>query len=191
VRFNYYYEKMIEFIKTQHTSGCITQYYAPADTNNILPGERVFYSTENAVIIDTAIKFIEENIPEDIQPLFIGPLLYEASTKSNSCGHFNAFLKDKNTGIGKMGGTLGAKTKAFETISIQKPILSEHSCNSEVYCSDANKLAHTINKHFDLVYLDPPYNELDYSSRYFMLNSIVNNEVNAQHISAMYLVFPM
>ena len=42
---------------------------------------------------------------------------------------------------------------------------------------DANVFATRIPKHFDLVYLDPPYNQHPYASNYFMLNTIVDSRL--------------
>jgi len=181
--FNKYYEGLQEYLSSNKIEGRIAKHYAPADSQNIQPGERVFYSKENAMIIDTATSYIKTEVPEHLRPLFWGPLFFEAVQKSNSCGHFNAFLKDKNTGLGKIGGTESSNIPAKKDIILSKPVLSENSCKVEVFNRDVNELANDLNRHFDLVYLDPPYNELNYSSRYFMLNAIVADEFDENSIS--------
>ena len=54
--------------------GIISQNYAPADDRNIRPGERAFYTTENARIIDT-LRAFTGTLDRALQPYFLGPLL--------------------------------------------------------------------------------------------------------------------
>ena len=45
------------------------------DDNNIMPDERVYFTRENAVMIDKMMYFIKNNIGEEYQKFFIGPLI--------------------------------------------------------------------------------------------------------------------
>ena len=56
-------------------SGIITKNYAPADDKNIQAGERVFYTHQNAVLIDTYRTLIDQFVPEEMQKFFLAPLI--------------------------------------------------------------------------------------------------------------------
>jgi adenine-specific DNA-methyltransferase len=57
--FNNYSVKLNNFIQDNPCCGIISKTYAPQNDNNILAGERVFYTTENAIRIDTTRAFID------------------------------------------------------------------------------------------------------------------------------------
>lgn len=157
-------------------SGLISQHYAPADDQNIQPGERVFYTTENARIIDTLRAFIG-TLEEDLQPYFLAPLLAEASVHNNTGGVFKGFYKDSKTGLGKFGGNgENALPRILGRIELQRPVLSDFDCQSHVFQMDAGVLVKGLPP-LDLVYLDPPYNQHPYGSNYFMLNVIAENRI--------------
>jgi adenine-specific DNA-methyltransferase len=139
------------------TDGPISTLYAPQDTNNIQKGERAFYTRENAIRIDTYRKAIDEVCPEEYKKFFLAPLLSEASIHTNTSGVFKGFHKDRNTGIGKFGGTRGnALERITGAITLNPPVLSGQDNPYEVHQSDANTLSSKI--HADVAYLDPPYN---------------------------------
>ena len=157
-------------------NGVISTLYAPEDTNNIKAGERVFYTRENAILIDTYRTAIEEVCPEEYKKYFLAPLLSEASIHTNTSGVFKGFHKDRNTGIGKFGGTKGnALDRIMGKIELLPPVLSKNNTNYSVYQEDANTLAPKLSA--DVAYLDPPYNQHPYGSNYFMLNVIMNNKI--------------
>lgn len=159
-------------------NGIISSNYSPKDENNINKDDRVFYTKENSIYIDSLRNYIDKYVPLNYQKYFIAPLLYEASVHVNTCGVFKGFYKDKNTGIGKFGG-LGenAISRIKGKIEIKKPVLSNFETEYEVYKEDANVLCKKL-KNIDLVYLDPPYNQHPYSSNYFMLNIISKNKLD-------------
>lgn len=157
-------------------NGIISSLYAPQDTKNIKRGERAFYTRENALLIDTYRTAIEEICPNEYKKFFLAPLLSEASIHTNTSGVFKGFYKDKNTGIGKFGGTKGnALDRIMGEIKLNPPVLSDKITNSIIYQKDANELASQIVA--DVAYLDPPYNQHPYGSNYFMLNVILNNTI--------------
>ena len=157
-------------------AGIITQHYAPADDHNIQPGERVFYTRENALTIDTLRAFIG-TLAEDLQPFFLAPLLAEASVHNNTAGVFKGFYKDSKTGLGKFGGNgENALARILGAIALQRPVLSDFDCESHIFQQDAGALAGELPP-LDLVYLDPPYNQHPYGSNYFMLNLIAENRI--------------
>jgi len=159
--------------------GFIERLYAPEDDERIQPGERVFYTRDNARRLDTYVRMIRE-VEEDLQPFLLGPLLSAASVHANTAGVFKGFYKDKETGVGKFGGRgADALSRIKGTIRLRPPILSRHSGGFEVLQQDANALPDLLDP-VDLAYLDPPYNQHPYGSNYFMLNLLVNYEEPAE-----------
>ena len=159
--------------------GIISRLYAPKDTYNIQKDERVFYTHENAVKIDTYRKAIDEICDESYKKFFLGPLLSEASIHTNTAGVFKGFYKDSHTKIGKFGGTKGnALVRIMGDIILQPPILCNNNTDYKVYQMDAIDFSKIIKA--DVAYLDPPYNQHPYGSNYFMLNIIATNKEPAK-----------
>lgn len=170
-----YLNKILNFPKTE---GIITKNYAPKDDNNIKYGERVFYTHDNAVIIDTIRTAINECVPDEYKKFYLAPLLYESSIHTNTSGIFKGFYKSKETGIGKFGGDgKNSLSRICGKISLKKPIFSNYDCDKIILNDDANNVARKL-KNLDIAYLDPPYNQHPYSSNYFMLNTIVENKIS-------------
>ena len=161
------------------TPGIIAQNYAPQDDNNIKAGERVFYTRQNALLLDTYRKLIEE-CPQKLQKFFLAPLITEASVHVNTSGVFKGFYKDKNTGLGCFGGAgKDALKRILGKVELSQPIFSAFDCERELFQEDAEALAAKL-RGLDLAYLDPPYNQHPYGSNYFMLNLIVKNKIDAE-----------
>jgi adenine-specific DNA-methyltransferase len=159
--------------------GFIERLYAPEDDDRIQPGERVFYTRDNARRLDAYVHLIRE-AEEDLRPFLLGPLLSAASVHANTAGVFKGFYKDKETGLGRFGGRgADALSRIKGTIRLRSPVLSRHSGDFEVLRRDANSLPDLIDP-VDLAYLDPPYNQHPYGSNYFMLNLLVDYEEPAE-----------
>ena len=164
------------------SSGFISELYAPADENQIEKGERCFYTPYNAAYLDIARQLIEKEVPARFRDFFIAPLLSEASIHANTAGIFKGFYKNSKTGKGQFGGNgRNALSRIRGKISLPFPVFSEFNCKSRVFRQDANLLVqdpalyeknYTSGGLFDLVYIDPPYNQHPYGSNYFMLNLI-------------------
>lgn len=181
--FRHYLHMLNEAYEEKRISGVITENYAPKDENNITKGERVFYTTENARIIDTYRTNIDALVPEGLRRFFLARLVTEASVHTNTAGVFKGFYKDKNTGVGKYGGSgENALSRIRGRITLTEPVLSRFECETEVYQKDANELAREM-RGIDLCYIDPPYDQHPYGSNYFMLNLILENRL-PQEISA-------
>ena len=116
-------------------TGIISKNYAPQDDNNILQGERVFYTHENAVLIDTYRKLIDEIVNEEsLKKFFLAPLITEASIHVNTSGVFKGFYKDKDTGIGCFGAAgKNALTRILSRIQLKEPIFSNFNSELEIY----------------------------------------------------------
>ena len=153
--------------------GFISKLYSPEITDNPLANERCFYTRENGMIIDALIKYIG-GVESDIKHYLLGPLLIKASINVNTAGVFRGFYK--KDGIGHFGGVgENALERILAPIQLVKPIWSKTNCKTVCSQSNINELILTFeDKYFDLIYLDPPYNEHPYGSNYFMLNLIAN-----------------
>ena len=177
--YNFYYQQLQQELSSNLISGILTNNYAPTFDDQITINDRVFYTKHNAQIIDTIRNYIKK-LPLEIQPFFLAPLLYQASVHVNTAGIFKGFYKDKQTKIGKFGGTAeNALARITKDIVLDQPIFSNYSCQVEITCQDAIEVAKQYHD-FDIVYLDPPYNQHPYGSNYFMLNVIVENKLPAE-----------
>jgi adenine-specific DNA methylase len=154
----------------------IATYYCPEDDNAPdLEKERMFYTSYNGKKIDAirgqiASWFENGKINRKEQYLLLALLLYEASTRSNTSGVFKGFHRG-------FGGTNGdALTRIMKEVELAWPELIDGP-TATVYQEDAMVLAQKLrNNHFDIVYLDPPYNQHQYGSNYHLLNTIALND---------------
>jgi len=168
-----HYFEIIEEIDKNLKKGIISELYAPKNDKNIKPNERVFYTSRNAMYIDTARNFIEA-VPSQYQKYFLAPLLAEASVHANTSGIFKGFHKNKKTGIGQFGGSNSdALLRIKGDIVLPFPVFSNFNCDYKVYNGDSNVIVKETPE-VDLAYLDPPYNQHPYGSNYFMLNLILD-----------------
>jgi len=167
------YFEIIEEIGRNPKKGIISELYAPLNDENIKPNERVFYTSGNAMYIDTARQIIE-TIPRKEQKYFLAPLLSEASIHANTSGVFKGFYKNKETGIGQFGGlNKDALFRIKGDIKLPFPVFSNFNCEAVVHSGDSNKIIKDLPE-VDIAYLDPPYNQHPYGSNYFMLNLILD-----------------
>lgn len=156
--------------------GFIEKNYSPKNDKNVQPGERVFYTNENAKIIDNIRELIEKNIPNEYKSFCLAALLVEASIHTNTSGVFKGF--HKRNGLGHFGGQReDALSRIKREIVLENPIFSEFECPVYIHKRDVNELVRDASLPiFDLVYYDPPYNQHPYGSNYFMLNLINNGK---------------
>ena len=173
--------KIIELATKNKIPGIISKNYAPQDDNNIQKGERVFYTRQNALLIDTYRNLIDEVVPsQDLKNFFLAPLITEASIHVNTSGVFKGFYKDKNTGIGCFGASgKNALPRIFGKIELKEPVFSNFESDFKIYQKDTVKLSEEL-KNLDIAYLDPPYNQHPYGSNYFMLNLIIKNKLDVE-----------
>ena len=178
-----WYRYLVENLKEEKliSNGFIRRLYSPKSDDDIQDGDRVFYTVRNAKYIDTARQLLDD-VPEPYKTLFMGPLLYEASTKNNTGGVFKGFYKNSVTKRGQFGGNgRHALNRILANIEIKKPVLSNYNCDVHVLQGDSNEICKEL-PIVDLAYLDPPYNQHPYSSNYFMLN-LINDYKEPQNIS--------
>lgn len=143
--------------------GYITKHYSPYDGN-----ERKFFTIENAKKIDTMRNRIEEMhkdglISEDEYIFLLASLIVSADAVSNVPAVYGCYLKN-------------FKDKAKKPLQLRPIHLSKNEKIEGTFCYNADilSLCHDIDI-VDIVYLDPPYNERQYSKNYFPLNMIAKN----------------
>jgi adenine-specific DNA-methyltransferase len=101
-------------------------------------------------------------------------LIVKASIHNNTAGVFKGFYKNRQ-GIGAFGGEgANALTRILGDIELDIPTLSNHEASITITQEDAVGFSEKHGEPFDLVYMDPPYNQHPYGSNYFMLNLIAN-----------------
>jgi len=153
------FQKDIQESKHSTTFGFVTTHYSPHDSN-----ERKFFTVENAKRIDylrTKLETIRPTISVDDYQFMLASILLSADAVSNVPAVYGCFLKE-------------FKAKAEKDLTIT-PIHNNTSPavdDSRTYHSDVLQPEFLGSFETDLVYLDPPYNERQYSKNYFPLNII-------------------
>lgn len=149
----------------------ISRYYA-AHNDDVQAAdfrtERLFYTHQNALMIDKIRAYIERHFPDHADKrrhILLSLLLYEAATHTNTSGVFKAFHK----GFGGHGKD--ALSRILAPIALHEPVLIDSASPVHVYRKDANVLVRELPP-LDVVYLDPPYNQHQYGSNYHLLNTI-------------------
>jgi adenine-specific DNA-methyltransferase len=145
--------------KHSDTSGFITNHYSPHGAN-----DRKFFTIENARRIDyirNKLEIVKDTISDDEYKFILASILLSADAVSNVPAVYGCFLKN-------------FKSKATKNLVVT-PIHTNTIAaldGSTTYNSDVLNPAFLGSFETDLVYLDPPYNERQYSKNYFPLNII-------------------
>jgi adenine-specific DNA-methyltransferase len=160
------------------TDQYIARYYGPASEaieRADYRTERLFYTRQNALKIDAIRNEIDRLYEVDsstdaavrARTLLLALLLYEAATHTNTSGVFKACHK----GFGGHGGD--ALKRILAPVELRYPVLIDSPETCQVCCGDTNVLLREGGLgNFDIVYIDPPYNQHQYGSNYHMLNTI-------------------
>lgn len=131
--------------------------------------ERKYFSEENAQKIDFFRETIEqwyssEKINEKEYYYLLGCLLESVSKVSNVAGVYGSFLKDWDPRALKPIRFIPTEQTSAET-----------SCyENEVYNQPIEKLINDVSG--DILYLDPPYTNNQYSVQYHLLETIAKND---------------
>jgi adenine-specific DNA-methyltransferase len=139
--------------------GFVTKHYSPYDGN-----ERKFFTVDNAQRIDYLRQRVEElrsDITEDEYTFLLASIIISADAVSNVPAVYGCFLKEF-----KAKATKSLVLQPIHTIEVE-PVDGSRTYNSDVLNEDFLKSFEA-----DCVYLDPPYNERQYSKNYFPLNII-------------------
>lgn len=146
---------------TEKKKGFIFNNYSSGGTKE-QEFERMYFSDENAIKIDTIrIKiedwFKEKKIIEQEYFYLLGTLIEASDKIANTASVYGAFLKE-------------VKKSAQKELKLayNEIIFSEQ--NSIVFNDDILNILN--NEKIDLLYLDPPYNARQYATNYHMLETI-------------------
>jgi adenine-specific DNA-methyltransferase len=160
-------QREIQEKKYVNTNGFITKHYSPFDSN-----ERKFFTIDNAQRIDyirNQIEILKETISLEEYNFMLASLLISADAVSNVPAVYGCYLKN------------------FKVKAIKELILLPIHTNTVLPRSESNTFhSDVLNTEFlssfetDLVYLDPPYNERQYSKNYFPLNVIAKNLIEEE-----------
>lgn len=143
--------------------------------NNFSPSphcERMFFTNTNAKKCDAIREYIEtqfksSQITEKEYYFLLASLLVSVDKVANTSCVYGAYLKEyKKTALKEM---------------IMNPIhnrVVEPTHQNNVYNDLAEKFAHPDSKYYDVIYIDPPYNQRQYSANYSPLNYIAHYDVN-------------
>ena len=123
---------------------------------------RQYFSDENGKKIDTIRMQIQKwyedkEIDEDLYYFLLASLIESADKVANTASVYGAFLKH-------------LKKSAQKDLILEGAEFIENDNTHQVFNQDSNKLIKTING--DILYLDPPYNQRQYSANYHLLNTI-------------------
>lgn len=151
-------QKDIQENKHSTTNGFVTSHYSPHNS------ERQFFTIDNARRIDyirDKLETIKDIISEDEYKFILASIILSADAVSNVPAVYGCYLKT-------------FKTKALKNLTLL-PIHNNTIApidGSKTYNSDVLNTTFLGSFESDLVYLDPPYNERQYSKNYFPLNII-------------------
>ena len=159
------FQKDMDENKHSNTNGFITSHYSPQSTE-----ERKFFTVDNAKRIDyirNKLESIKHTISDDEYKFILASIIISADSVSNVPAVYGCFLKN-------------FKDKANKKLSLIPihNITSLYKKGSKTYNSDVLKKEFITSFESDLVYIDPPYNERQYSKNYFPLNIIAKTPGN-------------
>ncbi|NDC95448.1 hypothetical protein EB077_09100, partial [bacterium] len=129
-------------------------------------GERMFFTRENAYLIDYTRKWVSRNTyryTENEYRMMIKLILYAAVAVSNVSSTFASYLKDYKK---------GALRKFRIEGDILRLLLNRHDLEHRVY----NANVFDLDVEAEVVYIDSPYNARRYDKNYFVLEAIARHD---------------
>jgi len=152
-------EKYIEELNSLSLKedGFIYQNYCMGGGN-----ERQYFSDENGKKIDTIRIQIQKwheskKIGDDLYYFLLASLIESVDKVANTASVYGAFLKN-------------IKKSASKELILESADFIKNGNSHQVFNKDSNELIKEISG--DILYLDPPYNQRQYSSNYHLLNTI-------------------
>ncbi len=152
-------EKYIDALNALHPidDGFIYQNYCLESGSG-----RQYFSDVNGKRIDAIRKKIQEwhehqEIEENLYYFLLASLVESADKVANTASVYGAFLKQ-------------LKKSALKELVLEPAHFIKNGNAHQVFNRDSNELIKEISG--DILYLDPPYNQRQYSSNYHLLNTI-------------------
>lgn len=156
--------KLQEIIKELNEINCDNPNESDFIYYNYTPNtncERMYLTNENGIKVDRIRKRINElidNLTFQEYHYLIKLLLYATSKVSNTSSTYGAYLKQ-------------FKPSAKKTLTIIPVKLITSECVTECFNKDISELLNTV-EYTDIFYMDSPYNSRNYSTNYFLLETI-------------------
>lgn len=153
---------------TAETPGFVTRHYSPYEGN-----ERMFFTVENARRIDAVRAMLEAAaaLTHDEYQFILASIIISADAVSNVPAVYGCYLKNFKA----------KATKPFVLMPIHTVAAGAANSASATFHTDVISnpefLATTLPP-VDIAYLDPPYNERQYSKNYFPLNIIAKTPMS-------------
>jgi adenine-specific DNA-methyltransferase len=147
-----------------HPPGFVTRHYSPFEGN-----ERMFFTVENAHRIDAMRTMLETvaattDLTHDEYQFILASIIISADAVSNVPAVYGCYLKNF-----KAKATKPIVLFPIHTITASASASASATFHADV--TDPTFLSATLPP-VDIAYLDPPYNERQYSKNYFPLNII-------------------
>ena len=154
----------------QGESGFVYKNYCQGSLST-LGYERMYFTAQNGRQCDAIRHSIEKwktnkLINKEEYFYLLATLIENIDKVANTASVYGAFLKHFKKAA--------QKNMAMEPLPIHISNLAH-----QVYCEDANELIKRINA--DIVYIDPPYNERQYSAYYHVLETIARDDKPSLH----------
>lgn len=138
--------------------GLITKLYSPE-------GGRKYFTTENAAKIDAMREQIRDwDIDGDTRMLLLGNLIESVSKFSNIPGTYGAYNETWDP-------------RALKPFVLEKLIDNTRAPMGGTYNCDAKCI---IDGDYDVIYMDPPYNQRNYATYYHVLETLSVYDENVQ-----------
>jgi len=138
--------------------GIITKLYSPE-------GGRKYFTTDNAMKIDAMRRQIRDwDIDEDTRMLLLGNLIESVSKFSNIPGTYGAYNDNWDP-------------RALKPFILEKLIDNTSAANGNVYNCDSKSIIHGD---YDVIYMDPPYNQRNYATYYHVLETLSRYDEDIQ-----------
>ena len=163
------YKETIDYLNTLMVPNkqYFSLHYAPKNTKEPEDTERLYFTQENAAIIDSVLEYVNGNCNENQKMVILANLLHKMSININSCGMMISFNKEFRTDKDR---------RSIETIKLDyQPFID--GIRGDYYNDYAEKLFETYSlPDQDIVYIDPPYTDRQYSSYYHLLSTAFFND---------------
>lgn len=177
---SYYTERVKDVIADMNAAaaataakpGFVTRHYSPYEGN-----ERMFFTVENAQKIDTVRAMLDDAtaLTHDEYQFILASIIISADAVSNVPAVYGCYLKKFKSKATKPFvitpiHTITTETATAATAASDGSVEASAAFNADVI-GDPAFLSSTLPP-VDIAYLDPPYNERQYSKNYFPLNII-------------------
>jgi adenine-specific DNA-methyltransferase len=179
---SYYTERVKDVIADMNAAaataaakpGFVTRHYSPYEGN-----ERMFFTVENAQKIDTVRAMLDDAtataLTHDEYQFILASIIISADAVSNVPAVYGCYLKKFKSKATKPFvitpiHTITTETATAATAASDGSVAASAAFNADCI-ADPTFLSSTLPP-VDIAYLDPPYNERQYSKNYFPLNII-------------------